>query len=94
MKKVEGVQIVQVSLKDGLTVLELRPDNTVTMAHLRTVIRNNGFVPKEAQITARGSVSGGTFEVSGTGERLPFAQTPVASGDRWQFSSPFPRGKW
>ena len=88
MKKVQGVQNVQISLKDGLTVLELRPDNKVTMAHLRTVIKNNGFVSKDAQITARGSVSSGTFEVSGTGERLPFVQKPVATGDRWQFSSP------
>lgn len=91
MQKVEGVQNVRVGLKDGLTVLDLRPDNKVTLAQLRTVIKNNGFVSKEAQVTARGSVSGDTFEVSGTGERLPFAQKPVASGDRWQFSSPVKR---
>jgi len=91
MQKVEGIQNVRVGLKDGLTVLDLRPDNKVTLAQLRTVIKNNGFVSKDAQVTARGSVSGDTFEVSGTGERLPFAQKPVASGDRWQFSSPVKR---
>ena len=88
MKKVEGVQTVQVSLKDGLTILELRPDNKVTLAQLRTVIKNNGFVSQDARITARGLVSGDAFAVSGTGERLPFAQAPSASGERWQFSSP------
>ena len=91
MKKVEGVESVRVSLKDGLTVLELRRDNNVTLAQLRSVIKNNGFVSKEAQITARGAVAGETFEVSATGERLPFAQKPVAAGDRWQFSSPLKR---
>ena len=91
MRKVDGVQAVNVSLKEGLTVLELRPDNKVTLAQLRTVIKNNGFMSKDAQITARGTVSGNTFEVSGSGERLPFAQKPVASGDRWLFSSPLRR---
>jgi hypothetical protein len=88
MQKVEGVQDVRVNLKDGLTLVDLRPENKVTLAQLRIVIRNNGFVSKDVQVTARGSVSGDFFEVSGTGERLPFTQNPTASGDRWQFSSP------
>ena len=89
MKKVDGIQAVNVSLKDGLTVLDLRPDNKVTLAQLRTVIKNNGFVSKDAQITARGAVSGNTFEVSGTGERLPFAAKPSGvSAEQWRFTSP------
>jgi len=89
MRKVDGVQAVTISLKDGLTILELRLDNKVTLAQLRTVIRNNGFVSKEAQITARGAASGTTFEVSGTGERIAFAQQPSPdSGGRWKFTSP------
>jgi hypothetical protein len=89
MRKVDGVQTVSVNLKDGLTVLDLRPDNKVTLAQLRKVIRNNGFVSKDAQITARGSVSGNTFEVNGSGERLAFVQKPsTADGERWQFTSP------
>ena len=88
MKKVDGVTKVQVSLKDGLTMLELRAGNKVTLVQLRNVIKNNGFVSKDAQIVAAGSVAGDTFVVSGTGERLPFAQRPAASGATWQFSSP------
>ena len=80
MQKVDGVQTVNVSLKDGLTVLDLRPDNKVTLAQLRKVIKNNGFVSKEAQVTARGAVSGNTFEVHGTSEHLPFAQKPSTVG--------------
>jgi hypothetical protein len=87
MQKVEGVQKVQVSLKEGVTTLELRADNTVTLAQLRTVIKNNGFVSKDAAVTARGTVAGDTFEVRGTGERLAFTKKPVANGDRWDFTT-------
>jgi len=91
MRKVEGVQDVRVSLKDGLTVADLRPENKVTLALLRAVIKNNGFVSKDAQVTARGAISGDSFEVSGTGERVQFTQKPIASGGVWQFSSPLKR---
>lgn len=74
MQKVPGVTTVRVSLNEGLTVIDLKPDNTVTLAGLRQVIRNNGFVTTSAQITARGIVTtvgkGLTFEVSGSRERL------------------------
>ena len=74
MRKVPGVSAVRVSLNEGLTVIDLKPDNTVTLSSLRQVIRNNGFVTKSAEITARGIVTttgkGLTFEVSGSRERL------------------------
>lgn len=74
MRKVTGVASVRVSLNEGLTVLDLKPGNDVTLAHLRQVIRNNGFVTKEAQVVATGVVStaGGAvvFEVSGSRERF------------------------
>lgn len=56
MQKVPGVTSVRVSLNEGLTVLELTPGNTVTLVRLREVIRNNGFVTKEARVTASGTV--------------------------------------
>jgi hypothetical protein len=74
MQKVPGVTGVRVSLNEGLTVIDLTPENTVTLARLRQVIRNNGFVTRSAQITARGIVTtvGNTltFEMSGSRERL------------------------
>lgn len=90
MKRVDGVQTVTVSLKAGLTVLELRPGNSVTLAALRTVIKNNGFVSKDAQVTARGTLGSDAFVVAGSGERLPFAEKPTISGDVARFSSPKP----
>jgi hypothetical protein len=90
MKKVDGVQTVRVSLNDGLTILDLKPGNVVTLAKLRQVIKNNGFVPKEAQIVARGSTSVAdgqqVFEVSGTKERLTLAGPARQIGDDWQLS--------
>ena len=89
MQKLEGVNNVRVSLKDGLTILELRPNNTITLGQLRKVIKNNGFVSKDAQITARGDMKGGKFEVSGTAEQLSLSGTANASeAGRWQFVSP------
>lgn len=37
--------------------------NKVTLAQLRTVIKNDGFVSRDATVTARGAVAGDTFEV-------------------------------
>jgi hypothetical protein len=87
MKKVTAVSDVRVSLKDGLTVLDLKPGNTVTLASLRLVIKNNGFVSKEATIIARGQPDEGdklTFVVSGTNERITLSSPPHKSDDDWQ----------
>jgi hypothetical protein len=92
MQKVDGVQSVQVSLKVGVTTLELRPDNKVTLSQLRLVIKNNGFVSKEAQVVARGLVVANGFDVAGSGERLSTVSAPVATeGGRWRFTVPAPR---
>ena len=89
MRKVEGVADVTVSLKDGLTVLELKPGNTVTMAGLRSIIKNNGFVSRDADITATGRrVSDETFEVAGTREQLPIGKVLSDAADKIRFVSP------
>ena len=52
MRKVDGVQNVEVKLKDGLTILELRAGNNVTLANLRTIIKY--FVePRSARLACR-----------------------------------------
>ena len=82
MQKVPGVTSVKVSLNDGLTILDFAPDNTVTLAQLRQIIRNNGFVTNESRIVARGTLSTSnrvtTFEVRGSRERLTLAAPPPA----------------
>jgi hypothetical protein len=90
MQKVDGVQTVKVSLKDGLTILDLKPGNSVTLATLRQVIKNNGFVSKEAQVLGGGSPSGSSgdwrFKVSGTNEELSLSSEPKRSGNDWQLA--------
>ena len=74
MGKVAGVSAVKVSLNDGLTVLDFKPGNTVTIANLRQIIRNNGFVTKEARVIASGTmIANGDqliLEVAGSGEKI------------------------
>ena len=80
MQKEPGVTSVKVSLNDGLTILDFAPENTVTLARLRQIIRNNGFVTNESQIVARGSITNASgsafFEVRGSGERLLLTTSP------------------
>ena len=90
MRKVEGVENVTVSLKDGLTILELKPGNGVTLENLRRIIKNNGFVSRDAIIVAKGNVAGANgFEVSGTSEKLSLTGKPVADAQGlWRLTSP------
>lgn len=80
MQKVPGVASVKVSLNDGLTILDFASDNTVTLAQLRQIIRNNGFVTNESRIVARGTVTNSNgsafFDVRGSKERLMLTTSP------------------
>ena len=57
LKQLSGVQHVTVSLKDGQAVVELAPDNAVTLAEIQTVIRHGGFTPKQATLRVSGEVT-------------------------------------
>ena len=90
MQKVDGVQSVKVSLNEGLTILDLKPGNSITMAKLRQVIKNGGYVSKEATIIARGVPTrvgnAPHFTVSGTNEDLALSAAPKQVGEEWQLS--------
>jgi hypothetical protein len=51
-----------------MLAIQLTPGNTLKMSDLRKRIRENGFRPMEATVTALGSLNGSKFEVLGTGE--------------------------
>ena len=92
MQKVDGVQNVRVSLNDGLTILDLKPGNAVTLARLRQIIKNNGFVSKEASVVARGTTKGPRgFVVSGTNEQLSLAAAPQQVADDWRLAVAAPQ---
>jgi hypothetical protein len=87
MQKVDGVQAVRVSLKDGLTILDLKPGNSITLAKLRQIIKNNGFVSKEAMIVASGHPDGpDAFIVGGTNERVYVSTPPQSIRGDWRLS--------
>jgi hypothetical protein len=92
MQKVEGVRTVRVSLKDGLTILDLKPGNAVTLANLREIIKRNGFVSKEAIIVASGHPDGpDAFVVGGTNERIHVSTPPQSAAGDWRLSVPAPK---
>lgn len=66
--RLAGVSSVKLSLRTGILEIELTPGNTLKMSDLRNRIRENGFRPMEATVTAVGRFNGSRFEVLGTGE--------------------------
>ncbi len=83
IRKVDGVELVTVLLKEGRAKVQLKPGNTVRLSALRERIEKNGFTPKEAIVVAAGElrIIGGqrTFAVSGTNEVF-IADTGAAQG--------------
>lgn len=78
--KLPGVQSVDVSLERAVAEVRLRPGNTVTLAQIREIVRNNGFKPGAATVTAVGHLieRGGkpALSVNGTGMVLLLAPDP------------------
>jgi len=92
MQKVNGVENARVSLNDGLTVLDLKPGNAVTLTKLRQIIKDNGFVSREATVIARGKPDGDrTFRVSGTGEEITTSAAPQETDTAWRFAVTAPK---
>jgi hypothetical protein len=92
MQKVDGIQTARVSLKDGLTILDLKAGNGVTVSNLRQIIKNNGFVSKEAVVLASGRPEGTTtFVVSGTNESLTVSSAPQPAEGAWRLAVAAPK---
>jgi hypothetical protein len=82
--KIEGVQSVKVSLKEGLATIQFAPSNRVTVARIRDAIRKNGFTAREAEVRVAGSLveRGDTLRlvVPGTEEVIVLEAAPGAVG--------------
>ena len=78
IRKLEGVESVEVSLARGQASLRLRAGNRVTLAQLRQLVKNNGFSPREAAVTVLGDLvekaDTVTLSVSGSGGVLTITQ--------------------
>jgi hypothetical protein len=70
--RLEGVESVHISLNDGRAALTLEADNTVRLAQVYTIVRQAGFTPREARVTARATVrlvkERALIEIVGTSE--------------------------
>jgi len=88
LKKVAGVESVEVSLNKGLATVKLKPGNTVSVPQLWELIHKNGYTPKTTAVSVRGelaNVNGAIqLKVSGTKDTLPLAadaKNAAAFGD-------------
>jgi copper chaperone CopZ len=75
VQRLDGVKSVDVSLKKGMLDIVLKRGNTFKMSALRKRIRENGFRPMEATVTAVGQYNGSRFEVLGSGESYEIRNT-------------------
>ncbi len=81
MKGISGVNTVDVDLNTGLVGVKLAPGNTAELRQFNQAVEKNGFTHKDAEVVARGKVSGTAaapvLEVIGTADQ--YALTPAAS---------------
>ncbi|MGH9628848.1 MAG: heavy-metal-associated domain-containing protein [Bryobacteraceae bacterium] len=80
LKKMDGVESVEVSLNKGLAEMRLKAGNTVRLEEVWSVVRESGFTPKETNVTLKGEVitTGGNLKVkpSGLSEVYDLAPEP------------------
>lgn len=80
LRKVIGVDSVEVSLNKGLATVKLKPGNTVSVPQLWELIHKNGYTPKTTVVLVRGEVANVNgavqLKVSGTNDTLPLAADP------------------
>jgi copper chaperone CopZ len=82
VKKIDGVESVELTPAKGMAVVRLKADNKVTLAQLRRIIKSVGYDAKDATVTARGrfAEAGTQFDLlNGTVLQLPAAR-PDAGG--------------
>lgn len=56
IKKIPGVESVDVSLNKGLATVKLKPGNVATVQQFWETVRRNGFTSKQTQVVVRGAV--------------------------------------
>lgn len=85
MKKVNGVESVNVSLNEGKASIRFKPDSTGKYEDARSNIEKNGFVVKDASVQVHGKVqvAGNAVQlvVSGTGETFDVSPAQNAPAD-------------
>ena len=57
LKKVPGVESVEVSLNKGLATVKLKPGNTVSVPQFWQLIHEKGYTPKATAVLVRGELA-------------------------------------
>jgi len=80
LKKVAGVDTVEVSLNRGLATVRLKPGNTASVPQFWELLHEKGYTPKATAVSVRGDLAGSTaqmqLKVSGTKDILNLARDP------------------
>lgn len=94
VRKLDGVESVDVSLEKSSAVIVLKTGNTITLPQLRSVIRKSGYPTRDARITARGKIveregrllldllNGSGLELAGRPTELPTQAVEVTGVSR------------
>ena len=80
LKKVAGVESVEVSLNKGLATVKLKPGNTVSVPQLWQLLHDKGYTPKATTVSVRGELADVQgrmqLKVSGTKDALVLVADP------------------
>jgi copper chaperone CopZ len=80
LKKVPGVESVEVSLNKGLATVKLKPGNTISVPQFWQLLHEKGYTPKATRVSVRGALAEGQghveLKVTGTKETLMLAADP------------------
>ena len=83
LRKVPGVESVEVSLNKGLAKVKLKPGNAVFVPQLWQLLHEKGYTPKTTAISVRGELAAGQgrlqLKVSGTKDLLLLVPDPKNS---------------
>ena len=84
LKKVAGVESVDVSLNKGLATVKLKAGNTVRLQDLWKLIQSQGYTPKSTDVVLRGVVSGASakpqLKISGSNEMIALTGAVAKAG--------------
>ncbi|MDQ6677245.1 MAG: heavy-metal-associated domain-containing protein [Acidobacteriota bacterium] len=80
LKKVPGVESVEVSLNKGLATVKLKPGNEVSVSQLWQLLHQKGYTPQSTAVSVRGEVMNPQgriqLKVSGAKEILALVADP------------------
>ena len=84
LKKMPGVESVDVSLNKGLATVKLKPGNTLSVPQFWELLHQKGYTPKTTVVSVRGELSAGgdrlQLKISGTKDVLSLAPDPKNAG--------------